>query len=104
MNKNGVKVIKWVDKRQLLMISTLKEDKDVLVNTGKKNRKTNEDIKKPTCVLTYNNNKKGVDFSDQMSSYYSTLKKRAQMVQKSGYGIFVRHGVSKRVDHIQREM
>ncbi|CAG5019585.1 unnamed protein product [Parnassius apollo] len=36
MNKNGVKVIKWVDKRQLLMISTLKEDKEVLVNTGKK--------------------------------------------------------------------
>ncbi|CAG5043375.1 unnamed protein product [Parnassius apollo] len=51
MNKNGVKVIKWVDKRQLLMISTLKEDKDVLVNTGKKNRKTNEDIKKAYMCL-----------------------------------------------------
>ncbi|CAG5016438.1 unnamed protein product [Parnassius apollo] len=84
MNKNGVKVIKWVDKRQLLMISTLKEDKDVLVNTGKKNRKTNEDIKKPTCVLTYNNNKKGVDFSDQMSSYYSTLKRGLKWFRKVG--------------------
>ncbi|CAB3255308.1 unnamed protein product [Arctia plantaginis] len=84
MNKNGVKVIKWVDKRQLLMISTLKEDKDVLVNTGKKIRKTNEDIKKPTCVLTYNNNKKGVDFSDQMSSYYSTLKRGLKWFRKVG--------------------
>lgn len=45
MNKNGVKIIKWVDKRQLLMISTVKEDEDVLVNTGKKNKKTNENIK-----------------------------------------------------------
>ncbi|CAB3222388.1 unnamed protein product [Arctia plantaginis] len=84
MNKNGVKVIKWVDKRQLLMISTLKEDKDVLVNTGKKIRKTNEDIKKPTCVLTYNNNKKGVDFSDQMSSYCSTLKRGLKWFRKVG--------------------
>ncbi|KOB70685.1 putative piggybac transposable element-derived [Operophtera brumata] len=84
MNKNGVKVIKWVDKRQLLMLSTLKEDEDVLVNTGKKNKKTNEDVKKPTCVLTYNNNKKGVDFSDQMSSYYSTLKKGLKWFRKVG--------------------
>lgn len=75
MNKNGVKVIKWVDKRPLLMLSTRKEDTDVLVNSGRKNRKTNEDIRKPTCVLTYNSNKKGVDFSDQMSSYYSPLKR-----------------------------
>lgn len=84
MNKNGVKVIKWVDKRQLLMLSTLKEDKDLLVNTGKKNKKTNEDIKKPSCVLTYNNNKKGVDFSDQMSSYYSTLKRGLKWFRKVG--------------------
>lgn len=82
MNKNGVKCIKWADKRQILMLSTRKEDKDVLVNTGKKNRKTNEDIMKPTCVLTYNNNKKGVDFSDQMSSYYSTLKRGLKWFRK----------------------
>nr|XP_012549606.2 piggyBac transposable element-derived protein 4-like [Bombyx mori] len=85
MNKNGVKIIKWVDKRQLLMISTVKEDEDVLVNTGKKNKKTNENIKKPTCVLTYNNNKKGVDFSDQMSLYYSsTLKRGLKWFRKVG--------------------
>lgn len=82
MNKNGVKVIKWVDKRPLLMISTRKEDKDVLVNTGRRNWKTNADIKKPTCVLTYNNSKKRVDFSDQMSSYYSPLKRGLKWFRK----------------------
>lgn len=84
MNKNDVKVIKWVDKRPLLMLTTRKEDKDILVSTGRKHRLTNEDIKKPTCVLTYNKNKKGVDYSDQMSSYYSPLKRGLKWFRKVG--------------------
>ncbi|XP_028174224.1 piggyBac transposable element-derived protein 4-like, partial [Ostrinia furnacalis] len=75
MNKNGVKVLKWVDKRQVLMLTTCKNHDDKLIDTGKKKRGSNETVKKPGCVLTYNNTKKGIDFSDQMSSYYTTLKK-----------------------------
>ncbi|CAB3245690.1 unnamed protein product [Arctia plantaginis] len=75
MNKKGVKVLKWVDKRNVLMLTTCKDHDDKLIDTGKKKRGTNECIKKPGCVIMYNETKKGIDYSDQMSSYYTTLKK-----------------------------
>lgn len=82
MKPNGVKIIKWCDKRQVLMITTCKNHNTVLVNTGKKTRVTNEDIRKPSCVLLYNENKKGIDYSDQMSSYYTTLKRGLKWYRK----------------------
>ncbi|XP_045778283.1 uncharacterized protein LOC123876163 [Maniola jurtina] len=75
MNKKGVKVMKWMDKRNVLMLTTCKDHDDNLIDTGKKKRGTDECIKKPGCVLLYNKTKKGIDFSDQMSSYYTTLKR-----------------------------
>ncbi|XP_059060598.1 piggyBac transposable element-derived protein 4-like [Achroia grisella] len=82
MNLKGVKIIKWCDKRQVLMITTCKGHNAVLINTGKKTRATNEHIKKPSCVLMYNENKKGIDYSDQMSSYYTTLKRGLKWYRK----------------------
>lgn len=32
--------------------------------------------------MTYNDNKKGIDFSDQMSSYYTTLKRGIKWFRK----------------------
>ncbi|CAK1592150.1 unnamed protein product [Parnassius mnemosyne] len=75
MNKKGVKILHWVDKRKVLMLTTCKDHDDKLIDTGKKKRGTNESIKKPGCVIMYNETKKGIDYSDQMSSYYTTLKK-----------------------------
>lgn len=57
------------------MITTCKGHNADLLNTCKKTRVTKEDIQKPACVLLYNQNKKGIDYSDQMSSYYTTLKR-----------------------------
>ncbi|CAB3229530.1 unnamed protein product [Arctia plantaginis] len=51
MNKKGVKVLKWVDKRNVLMLTTCKDHDDKLIDTGKKKRGTNECIKKPGCVI-----------------------------------------------------
>ncbi|CAH2009420.1 unnamed protein product [Acanthoscelides obtectus] len=67
-NANGVRVYKSLDKRPVIMLSTLPQIMDELVTTGKKNRKE-EDIKKPQCIIDYNNAKKSADISDQMSSY-----------------------------------
>lgn len=82
MLPTGVKVIKWHDKRQVSMITSCKTHKASLVDTGKINKKTNEMIKKPLCILTYNDNKKGIDYSDQMSSYYTTLRRGLKWYRK----------------------
>lgn len=54
MNKNGVRIIKWVDKRPVHMISTCQDHDTKIINTGIKTRANGEEIKKPKCVLTYN--------------------------------------------------
>lgn len=46
----------------------------IFFNLGKKNRQ-GEDILKPKSVIDYNKSKKGVDYSDQMSSYHSSIRK-----------------------------
>lgn len=80
-NEKGVRIMKWVDKRDVLMISTVPGHTDTLQNTGKKNRK-GEDVLKPPSVICYNKAKKGVDVSDQMSSYYSCIRKSVKWYKK----------------------
>ncbi|CAK1590291.1 unnamed protein product [Parnassius mnemosyne] len=82
MNPNGVRIIKWTDKRPVHMISTCRNHNLTLKSTGKTNRITGNIIKKPQCVITYNENKKGIDFNDQMSSYYSSLKRGVKWFRK----------------------
>ncbi|CAG5037070.1 unnamed protein product [Parnassius apollo] len=82
MYPNGVRVIKWTDKRPVHMISTCRNHNLTLKSTGKTNRITGNIIKKPQCVITYNENKKGIDFNDQMSSYYSSLKRGVKWFRK----------------------
>jgi hypothetical protein len=45
-----------------------------IVNKGRKNRKTNMEIKKPYAFAQYNKFIKSVDSADQYLSYYSVLK------------------------------
>jgi hypothetical protein len=46
-----------------------------IVNTGRKDRKTNTEIKKPYAFVQYNKLMKGIDRSEQYLSYYSVLRK-----------------------------
>lgn len=82
MNKKGVKVIKWMDKRQVTMMTTVKEHDASLIDTGKVSRATKQPIMKPPSIIMYNENKKGVDFSDQMTAYYSTLLRGLKWYRK----------------------
>lgn len=79
--QHGTSIIQWKDKRNVLMLSTVQEHKGTLVETGKLDRK-NQMIMKPQCVLDYNAAKKGVDYSDQMSSYYTSLRKTLKWYTK----------------------
>lgn len=76
----GIKIMKWVDKRPVLMLSTCENHEASLVDTGKIRK--GQTVKKPQCVIDYNNAKKGVDYSDQMASYQSPLRKCLKWYKK----------------------
>ena len=62
------------------MIGTIHEATNV--NKGRKDRKTNMEIKKPYTAGQYNKFMKGVDRADQYLSYYSVLKKIVKWSKK----------------------
>jgi len=74
--KGDVMVQVWKDRRLVRMISTIHVA--TVVSTGRKDRKTNMEIKKSYAVVQYNKFMKGVDRADQYLSYYSVLRKTAK--------------------------
>jgi len=65
----------WKDRR-LVRISTIHNA--TVVSTGRKDRKTNMEIKKPCALIQYNKFMKGVDRADQYLNYYTVLRKIAK--------------------------
>ena len=53
-----------------------------IVNKGRKDRKTNTEIKKPYAVGQYNKFIKGIDRADQYLSFYSVLRKSVKWFKK----------------------
>ena len=62
------------------MISTILDA--TVVNTGRKDRKTNMEIKKPYAVVQYNKFMKGEDRADQYLSYYLVLRRTVKWSKK----------------------
>jgi hypothetical protein len=62
------------------MVPSSSNHDSTLVNSGKRNRR-NDPILKPRCVLDYNSVKR-VDYSDQMSSYYTMLRRNLKWYKK----------------------
>jgi len=71
--KGDIMVRVWKDKRLVRMISTIHGA--TVVNTRRKDRKTNMEIKKPYAAVQYSKFMKGLDRADQCLSYYSVLRK-----------------------------
>lgn len=78
-NDMGMVVMKWKDKRDVLMLST-KHD-GMMMSTGKKNNQ-GQDVMKPKAVLFYNSTKQGIDLSDQLSSYHTAVRKSIRWYHK----------------------
>ncbi|XP_068619896.1 LOW QUALITY PROTEIN: piggyBac transposable element-derived protein 4-like [Battus philenor] len=75
-NEDEVTVLKWKDKRDMLMLSTKHSDKiAVVVKKGKQ-------IRKPKVILDYNKSKGSVETSDQMGAYSSSLRKTVKWYKK----------------------
>jgi len=62
-SNNNVVILKWRDKRDILLITTKHSDQIIEI------QKRNKIIKKPLVVEDYNTGKSYIDRSDQMSSY-----------------------------------
>jgi len=65
------------------MISTIHDA--TIVNEGRKDRKTNMEIKKPYALGQYNKFIKGIDRADQYLSFYSVLRKTVKWSRKWYY-------------------
>ena len=67
---DSVVICKWRDKREVLTISNMHQIE--MVDCMNRNKKV---TKKPNTVRDYNSGMLGIDRSDQMLSYYSSLRK-----------------------------
>jgi len=83
--KEGVKFLKWTDRRAVMMLTTCESHKCSLIEVTTRGHKS---VQKPDCIISYNNAKKGVDLSDQMSAYYSCLRKTLKWYKKIMIDIF----------------
>ena len=53
-----------------------------IVNKGRKDRKTNMEVKKPYAVVQYNEFIQGIGRADQYLSFYSVLRKTVKESKK----------------------
>lgn len=70
----------WCDKRDVTMLSTVHEPK--MLETGKRDRKTNLMIQKPASVLEYNAKMGGVDKTDMRISFVDCTRKTLKWYKK----------------------
>ena len=75
---SDITIIKWRDKRDVLMLSTC-HGKDLTETTTDR---AGNPVLKPKIIEDYNKGKQGIDLSDQMSSYYSALRKSLTWYKK----------------------
>lgn len=79
-NTNNLLVMKWRDKRDVFMLSTIHKPR--MIKTGKTDWKNHEPIVKPECVVDYNKNKDAVDKVDMRISFIQCLRKTIKWYKK----------------------
>ncbi|XP_039751370.1 piggyBac transposable element-derived protein 4-like [Pararge aegeria] len=78
-NNDGILILKWKDKRDVLALST-KHSVGFVTVTSKRNR--NKKVMKPTLIADYNKHKCSIDLSDQMASYANPARRTIRWFQK----------------------
>uniref|UniRef100_A0A2S2Q7N7 PiggyBac transposable element-derived protein 4 n=1 Tax=Sipha flava TaxID=143950 RepID=A0A2S2Q7N7_9HEMI len=82
-SNTNVVVLKWKDKRDLLMLSTKHVDTTTAIT------KRNQTINKPDMVIEYNQGKSFIDRSDQMTSYSTPLRRSLKWYRKVAFDILL---------------
>lgn len=75
-NSNNVMVLKWKDKRDLLICST--KDTNNMVTVVKRQKIT----KKPEAIINYNKGKGSIDLADQRASFSNPLRTTLKWYRK----------------------
>lgn len=75
-------MMKWRDKRDVAMLSTC-HDASMKMSLGY------WPMLKPEAVLYYNEQKKGIDVSDQLSSYYDPKRKSLAWYKKIALDVLI---------------
>lgn len=75
-NRRSIMVLKWKDRRDVLMLSTKHDNSMTRFNR----RRTT--IEKPRVVADYNKRKGYIDLTDQMGSYHTCLRKSIKWYRK----------------------
>jgi len=86
-NKEGVTVLKWKEKRDVLLLSTKHTLQMETVRTKSKI------VSKPTIVIDYNAGKKSIDLSDQVAAYSNPLRKSMKWYRKLGLELLLNTAV-----------
>lgn len=82
-SNSNVVILKWRDKRDILLITTKHSDQIIEI------QKRDTIIKKPLVVEDYNKGKSYIDRSDQMSSYSTPLKNTIKWYRKVAFDILL---------------
>lgn len=82
-NSSGICVLKWKDRRDVLMISS-QHGSDMTSVTNRRG----ETVSKPEVIVKYNRYMGGIDHQDQMLAYYSCEHKTIRWYKKLGVHVF----------------
>lgn len=77
---NGIVVLKWRDVRDIRMLST--KHAPIMASSSDSSHRGRPPKQKPLAILAYNYGKTGIDRSDQMVSYATTIRKRIKWYRK----------------------
>ncbi|XP_043505740.1 piggyBac transposable element-derived protein 3-like [Polistes fuscatus] len=77
---NGIVMLRWRDVRDVRMLST--KHPPIMTSTTDSTHRGRPPKQKPLAVIAYNNGKNGIDRSDQMVSYATTIRKSIKWYQK----------------------
>lgn len=72
--------LKWKDKREVFMLTTMHDSE--VTGTGKIDKQTGNETKKPLCILDYNANMGAVDRSDMMLSSTECVRRTVKWYKK----------------------
>ena len=75
-SNDGLTILKWKDKRDVLLLSTKHSNETVVM------QKRGNIVIKLKVIVDYNEGKSYVDISDQMASYCSPLRKSVKWYKK----------------------
>ncbi|XP_014616305.1 PREDICTED: piggyBac transposable element-derived protein 4-like [Polistes canadensis] len=82
-NKKGITILKWKDKRDILLLSTKHSSEMVNVKSR------SEDKLKPQIVVAYNRGKAAVNLSDQMNAYNNPLRRSMKWYKKLAFELLL---------------